>query len=155
MSTGIKAHVEDLLKEYMDEHGYEIVDIEYVKEGSNWFLRIYVDKEGGIDIDDCSNISEYASARLDENDPITTAYFLEVSSPGAERPLKKADDVRKAVGKNVFVTTYEPINGVKEFEGELLSFDGEELVVKTVGKVKKQYSIPYNKVASARLAIVF
>jgi ribosome maturation factor RimP len=152
LSAGIHKVVEDMLSDYLTENGFELVDVEYVKEGSNWFLRIYVDKEGGIDIDDCSRISEYASVKLDEQDPITTAYFLEVSSPGAERPLKKADDVRKAVGKHVYVTTYEPVGGSKEFEGKLLSFDGEQLVIETG---KTQSVIPYGKVAGARLAIVF
>jgi ribosome maturation factor RimP len=149
----IKTAVEEMIQPFLVEQGFELVDIEYVKEGGNWFLRLYVDKEGGIDIDECGRISEYLSERLDENDPVSDAYFLEVSSPGAERPLRKADDVSKAVGKQVFLTTYEPFEGSKEFEGKLLSFDGEHLVVEA-GK-KKQYTIPYNKVASARLAIVF
>lgn len=153
MSTSkIKTTVEEMVQPYLDEHGFELVDVEYVKEGSNWFLRVFVDKDGGIDIDDCGLISEYLSQKLDENDPIPTAYFLEVSSPGAERPLKKKEDVAKSVGKNVFVTVYEPINGLKEFEGKLESFDNEELVIQTV---KKQYVIPYAKLASARLAIIF
>jgi len=148
----IKAHVEQLVQPFLEDNGFELVDIEYVKEGSNWFLRVFVDKEGGIDIDDCGRISEYLSEQLDANDPIPTAYFLEVSSPGAERPLKKPEDVTKAVGKDVFVTTYEPIDGQKEFEGKLLSFENEELVVQSG---KKQTAIPYSKVASARLAIIF
>ncbi|SEK28129.1 ribosome maturation factor RimP [Paenibacillus sp. cl141a] len=153
MSTSkIKTTVEEMVQPYLDEHGFELVDVEYVKEGSNWFLRVFVDKDGGIDIDDCGLISEYLSQKLDENDPIPTAYFLEVSSPGAERPLKKKEDVAKSVGKNVFVTVYEPINGLKEFEGKLETFDNEELVIQTA---KKQHVIPYAKVASARLAIIF
>ncbi|MFC5448380.1 ribosome maturation factor RimP [Paenibacillus aestuarii] len=148
----IKSVIEDMLKDYIEQNGFELVDIEYVKEGSNWFLRVYADKEGGIDIDDCGRISEYLSAKLDEKDPIADAYFLEVSSPGAERPLKKLQDYHKAVGSHVFVTTYEPIDGSKEFEGKLLSFDGEELVVEAG---KKRSTIPFAKVASARLAIVF
>lgn len=153
MSTPkIKTTVEEMVQPYLDEHGFELVDVEYVKEGSNWFLRVFVDKEGGIDIDDCGSISEYLSQKLDENDPIPTAYFLEVSSPGAERPLKKKEDVVKSVGKDVFVTVYEAVDGMKEFEGKLESFDNEELVIK-VGK--KQHVIPYAKVASARLAIIF
>lgn len=154
----IKPIVEEMITPYLEENGFELVDIDYVKEGSNWFLRIFVDKEGGIDIDECGRISEYISDRLDENDPIPDAYFLEVSSPGAERPLKKADDIAKSVGKHVLVTTYEPVDGSKEFEGELLAFDGETLTVEAfVGKTgrKKAYAIPYPKVASARLAIVF
>ncbi|NWL86429.1 MULTISPECIES: ribosome maturation factor RimP [unclassified Paenibacillus] len=153
MSTPkIKAAVEQMVMPYLEQNGFELVDIEYVKEGSNWFLRVFVDKDGGIDIDDCGRISEYLSEKLDENDPIPSAYFLEVSSPGAERPLKKADDIVKAVGKDVFVTTYEPVNGLKEFEGRLLSFESDELVIE-IGKQK--HAVSYSKVASARLAIIF
>lgn len=137
---------------FLDENGFELVDIEYIKEGSNWFLRIFVDKEGGIDIDECVRISEYVSQELDEHEPITGAYFLEVSSPGAERPLKKPVDFQKAIGKNVFITTFEPIDKLKEFEGELLAFNGENVIVR-VGK--KEHTLPYDKVASARLAIIF
>jgi len=148
----IKTIVEDMVRPFLDSNGFELVDVEYVKEGNNYFLRVFVDKEGGIDIDECGRISEFLSDRLDENDPISDAYFLEVSSPGAERPLKKPQDVEKAVGKHVFVTTYEPIDGAKEFEGKLSVFDGEQLVIE-IGK--KQHTIPYAKVANARLAIVF
>jgi ribosome maturation factor RimP len=148
----IKSVIEDMLKDFIEQNGFELVDIEYVKEGSNWFLRVYADKEGGIDIDDCGRISEYLSVQLDEKDPIADAYFLEVSSPGAERPLKKTQDYYKAVNNHVFVTTYEQIEGSKEFEGLLLSFDEEELVIE-IGK--KNMIIPFAKVASARLAIVF
>jgi ribosome maturation factor RimP len=148
----IKSIVEEMVQPYLNEHGFELVDVEYVKEGSNWFLRVFVDKDGGIDLDDCSMISEYLSQKLDENDPVSDAYFLEVSSPGAERPLKKAEDVAKAVGKDVFISTYEPVNGFKEFEGRLLSFENDELTVQ-VGK--KEHVIPYVKVAGARLAIIF
>lgn len=137
---------------YLEEHGYELVDVEYVKEGSNWFLRVFADKEGGIDIDDCGRISEFISTKLDEIDPITEAYFLEVSSPGAERPLKKPEDVAAAVGKLVFVTTYEQIDRLKEFEGKLESFDGETMII-AVGR--RKHAVPYSAVASARLAIAF
>lgn len=152
MSSQIKSAVEEMVKPYLDENGFELVDIEYVKEGSNWFLRVYVDKDGGIDIDDCGRVSEYLSAKLDEKDPIPVAYFLEVSSPGAERPLKKPSDYLKAVGKHVFVTTYEPVDGKKEFEGVLESYDGDQL---TVNLGKKKAVIPVSKLSSARLAIVF
>ncbi len=153
MSTStIKSAIEKMVTPFLNENGFELVDIEYIKEGSNWFLRIFVDKDGGIDIDECGRISEFVSEQLDKNDPISDAYFLEVSSPGAERPLKKPEDVVKAIGKHVFMTTYEPIDGSKEFEGLLVSFDGAQAVVR-VGK--KQHTLPYAKVASARLAIVF
>ncbi|WP_042160535.1 ribosome maturation factor RimP [Paenibacillus gorillae] len=153
MSTSkIKSVVEEMVAPFLDSNGFELVDIEYVKEGSHYFLRVFVDKEGGIDIDECGRISEYLSEQLDKNDPVSDNYFLEVSSPGAERPLKKPEDVRKAIGKHVYITTYEPIDGLKEFEGQLLAFDGEQLQVKAG---KKEHTLPYVKVASARLAIVF
>jgi ribosome maturation factor RimP len=152
-TSKIKSVVEEMVRPFLEEQGFELVDIEYVKEGSNYFLRVFIDKEGGIDIDECGRISEYLSDRLDENDPVQDAYFLEVSSPGAERPLKKADDISKAVGKHVFITTYEPVGGAKEFEGQLISFDDEQLVVEAAKN--KRHTIPYAKVASARLAVVF
>ncbi|GAA3406577.1 ribosome maturation factor RimP [Paenibacillus hodogayensis] len=148
----IKAAVEEMLASFLEREGFELVDIEYVKEGSNWFLRVFVDKEGGIDIEDCGRISEFLSEKLDEKDPIPTAYFLEVSSPGAERPLKKPQDYVKAVGKQVFVTTYEPIDGVKEFEGKLLDYNEAFVVVQSANR---KTEIPASKIASARLAILF
>ncbi|MCR8656293.1 ribosome maturation factor RimP [Paenibacillus endoradicis] len=151
-TSAINTAIEAMVSPFLNENGFELVDIEYIKEGSNWFLRIFVDKEGGIDIDECVRISEYVSEQLDTHEPIAGAYFLEVSSPGVERPLKKPKDVQKSIGKNVFVTTYEPVDGMKEFEGQLIAFDGEELTVR-VGK--KEHTVPYAKVASARLAIIF
>jgi ribosome maturation factor RimP len=147
----IKAKVEKIVLPILEQVQVELVDVEFVKEGDNWFLRIFIDKEGGIDIDDCSRVSEQLGARLDEADPIPQAYFLEVSSPGAERPLKRPGDLLKSVGKHVHITTYEPINGDKVFEGKLISFENDEL---TIQEGKKQKVIPYSKVASARLAIV-
>jgi ribosome maturation factor RimP len=152
MAQPIKDVITELIQPFLDAEGFELVDVEFVKEGSNKFLRVYVDKEGGIDIDDCGRISEVLSEKLDEKDPIPDAYFLEVSSPGAERPLKKLTDYERALQKQVFVTTYEPVDGDKEFEGKLLSFDGETLVIQTL---RKKVAIPFPKVASARLAIVF
>lgn len=153
MSGSIKLIVEQLLEPYLQENPeFELVDIEYVKEGKNRFLRVFVDKEGGIDIDDCGVISEYLSAKLDERDPIPDAYFLEVSSPGAERPLKTKRDYERAVGRYVYVKTYEPVDGLKEFEGVLQSYDGDTLVIHIN---KKDYTIPVQKIAAARLAIQF
>ncbi|WP_213411354.1 ribosome maturation factor RimP [Xylanibacillus composti] len=144
--------VEEMLSPFLRDNGFELVDVEYVKEGSNRFLRVFVDKEGGIDIDECGRISEYLSSKLDETDPIEEAYFLEVSSPGAERPLKKPEDFERAVGKHVLITTYEPLDGLKEFEGTLEAYDGVTLSVRTP---KKIYAIPVEKAAGARLAIAF
>jgi ribosome maturation factor RimP len=152
LSQSITSTIDTMIRPMLDENGFELVDIEFVKEGGNRFLRVIVDKPGGIDIDDCSKISEYVSEKLDEQDPIPEAYFLEVTSPGAERPLKKPADFHKALNLNVFITTYEEISGMKEFEGILSAFDEENLVI-TSGK--KAFNIPYSKVASARQSIVF
>ena len=148
--------VEGLIAPILTELGLELVEIEYVKEGKNWFLRVYIDKELGVDIEDCGNVSEKLSEKLDEVDPIPQNYFLEVSSPGAERPLKKEKDFNKAIGKNVYVKTYEPIDGEKAFEGTLLDFDGNSVTIEVKIKTrKKTVIIPYEKVASARLAVSF
>jgi ribosome maturation factor RimP len=145
--------VTDLVTPILDELGLELVDIEYKKEGSNWFLRVFIDNEtGNIDIDDCGLVSERLSQRLDEVDPIPTAYFLEVSSPGAERPLRKESDFRKAVGRHVHIVTKEPLEGSTVFEGELVSFEDGRLTVK---EAKKTYVISLDQIDAARMAIVF
>ncbi|MFE8695145.1 ribosome maturation factor RimP [Cytobacillus sp. FJAT-53684] len=148
--------VEELVTPILDELKLELVDIEYVKEGKDWFLRVFIDKENGVDIEECGLVSEQLSDKLDEVDPIPYNYFLEVSSPGAERPLKNDKDFNKAVGKNVFIKTYEPIDGEKTFEGILTQFDGQIVTVEIKIKTrKKMVEIPYEKVANARLAVVF
>jgi ribosome maturation factor RimP len=148
--------VEQLAAPIVDELGLELVEIEYVKEGKDWFLRVYIDKDTGVDIEECGLVSERLSERLDEADPIPHLYFLEVSSPGAERPLKKDKDFEKAIGKNVFIKTYEPINGEKSFEGILTEFDGQIVKVEVKIKTRKKIiEIPYEKVANARLAVTF
>ncbi|WP_394583676.1 ribosome maturation factor RimP [Cytobacillus firmus] len=148
--------VEQLVTPIVDELNLELVDIEYVKEGKDWFLRVFIDKETGVDIEECGMVSERLSEKLDAEDPIPYNYFLEVSSPGAERPLKKDSDFIKAVGKNVYIKTYEPIDGEKTFEGVLTQFDGGTVTVEVKIKTrKKNIEIPYEKVANARLAVVF
>jgi ribosome maturation factor RimP len=148
--------VADLLSPIVTAAGLELVDIEYVKEGREWFLRVYIDKETGVDIEECGLISEKLSEKLDELDPIPHNYFLEVSSPGAERPLKKEADFEKSIGKNIFIKTYESIDGEKTFEGTLIEFNDH--IVKMEIKIKtrrKIIEIPYEKIANARLAITF
>lgn len=153
--------VERLALPIVEAAGLELVDVEYKKEGANWYLRVFIDKPDGVDIDDCSRVSEQLSDKLDEVDPIPTSYFLEVSSPGAERPLKKTTDYERAVGQYVHVSLYEPkpsepLKGVKTFEGVLTEFDGEHLSLEVNAKgVMKHVSVPMEKVASARLAIQF
>ena len=127
MSKKVTDITEEIVTPILSDMNLELVDIEFKKEGKNWFLRVFIDSESGVDIEDCGTVSERLSEKLDELDPIQQAYFLEVSSPGAERPLKKERDLYKAVGKNVFITTFEPIDGEKAFEGKLLDFDGSNL----------------------------
>lgn len=148
----IAAVVEEIARPIVEGEGLELVDVEYVKEGANWFLRVFVDRpEGGVDIDDCSRVSERLSDRLDEIDPIPGSYFLEVSSPGIERPLKNMPAFRRALGQTVAVTTYEPVQGRKSFQGVLTEVDNEEI---TVADGDVVWTIPYRAVASARTVFV-
>lgn len=148
--------VEELVTPILEELKLELVEVEYVKEGKSWFLRVYIDKETGVDIEDCGIVSEKLSEKLDETDPIEQNYYLEVSSPGAERPLKKDKDFQKAIGKHVYIKTYEPIFNEKEFEGKLLEFDGTQVTLEVKIKTRvKLIVIPYEKVAKARLAVTF
>ncbi len=149
--------IEQLVAPIATELNLELVDVEFVKEGRDYFLRVYVDlPDGGIDIEQCVQVSERLSAILDENDPIEQNYYLEVSSPGAERPLKKEADFEKAVGKYIYVKTYEPINDMKEFEGYLRAYNIESLDMEIKIKTRKvQVTIEKEKIAKARLAIDF
>ena len=156
MSKKVKEIVEELALPILEDLKLELVDIEYVKEGKDWFLRIFIDSDGGVDIEVCGTVSEKLSEKLDEIDPIPYNYFLEVSSPGAERPLKKDADFEKSIGKQVYIKTYEPIDGEKVFEGQLTAFDGKTVTVTIMIKTrKKTVEIPYEKVANARLAVTF
>ena len=107
----------------MEEHGFELVDVEYVKEAGTWYLRAYIDKEGGIAVDDCEVISRALSSWLDKEDFIDDSYILEVSSPGLGRPLKKEKDFVRSMGKDVDVRLYRQLNKQKEFTGALSAYD--------------------------------
>ncbi|MFC7372208.1 ribosome maturation factor RimP [Fictibacillus iocasae] len=156
MSQKITELTAELVTPIVAEAGLELVDVEFQKEGKNWFLRVFIDSDKGIDIEECGLVSEKLSEKLDELDPIEQPYFLEVSSPGVERPLKKPEDVTKAIGKNVHMKLYESINGEKAFEGLLKDFDGETVTLEIKVKTAvRKVQFPYSKVASARLAVVF
>lgn len=146
--------VERLVTPIVEKEHVELVDVEFKKEGANWYLRVFIDKPGGVDIDDCSRVSEQLSDELDRVDPIPDAYFLEVSSPGAERPLKKPSDFERAIGENVYVSLYETVDGAKSYEGILTSYTEAQLVLDVRVKTRtKSVAIPTDKVALARLAI--
>ena len=108
---------EELLLPIVEKHGFELVDVEYVKEAGTWYLRAYIDKPGGISVDDCEVVSRAFSDILDEKDYIDDTYIFEVSSPGLGRPLKKEKDFARSIGEEVEIRTYRPINRQKEFIG--------------------------------------
>lgn len=132
----------------------ELIDVEFAKEGKDWFLRVFIDKPDGVEIDDCSRVSEQLSEQLDIADPIANAYFLEVSSPGAERPLKKPADFQRAVGQFIHVSLYEPLDGQKTYEGILKNYDSSQIELDIRVKTRnKSITVPIEKVALARLAV--
>lgn len=120
---------EALIQPIVDEKGFELVDVDYVKEGSNWYLRAYVDKPGGITINDLEAVSRQLSDKLDEEDFISDAYILEVSSPGLGRPLKKDKDFVRNIGKEIEIHLYRAIDGQKQYVGFLKSYDKETIII--------------------------
>ena len=113
----------------VEEKGYEMVDVEYVKEGSNWYLRAFIDKPGGITINDLEGVSRKLSDLLDEEDFISDAYILEVSSPGLGRPLKKDRDFDRSIGEEIEVHLYRSLNGNKQYVGLLKSYDKDTITI--------------------------
>lgn len=126
----IETKTEKLLEPIISDHNFELVDVEYVKEGSDYYLRAYIDKEGGININDCETVSRKLEARLDEENFIKDAYILEVSSPGLTRPLKKEKDYIRNLGRLIEIHTYKPVDSYKEFTGILDSYDDDKVVLK-------------------------
>lgn len=151
-----KPKLEDMVREtaepIVEILGLELVDIEYIKEGGSWFLRIFIDKLEGVTHDDCQAVSERVSAILDEKDPIPQSYILEVSSPGIERPLKKPTDFERFRGHKVRASTFSPVNGQKEFVGELVGLENGHVVI----NVKNQsVALLLEHVAKVRLEADF
>ena len=145
-----EAKTEALLQPMVDERGFELVDVEYVKEGSNWYLRAFIDKPGGISIDDIEPISRELSEKLDQEDFISDAYILEVSSPGLGRPLKKEKDYKRSVGKLIDIKLYKPVDKCKEFTGVLDSYDKDTVTIKMDDDTQKTFD--RSNLAMIRLA---
>ena len=120
---------EELILPIVEANGFELVDVEYVREGGSWYLRAYIDKEGDITVDDCEIVSRAFSDRLDENDFIEDAYILEVSSPGLGRPLKKEKDYRRSMGKELEIRTYRAVDRCREFYGVLTAYDEDSVTI--------------------------
>lgn len=150
--------VKQVVEPILEEHSFYLFDVEFVKENKSWYLRVYIDKKGGITIDDCVLVSGELSEKLDamDPDPIPQAYFLEVSSPGAERPLRNDEELQQAVGEYVHVSLYQNLNGQKTFEGTLQSVDDESLTLQNDQWGKQDtLEIPRQLIAKSRLAIQF
>lgn len=151
-----KPKTEDIIREISqplaDSLGLELVDVEYVKEGSLWFLRIFIDKPEGVTHSDCQEVSHRLGELLDEKDPIPLSYILEVSSPGIERPLKKPGDYERFRGYKVRATTFSLVEGQKEFIGELEGLVDGKVQININGK---KISLPLECVAKVRLEADF
>ena len=144
---------EEILNPIMDELGFELVDVEYVKEGSSWYLRAYIDKPGGININDCETVSRRLSDILDEKDFIDDAYIMEVSSPGLGRPLKKEKDFKRSLGMEVDIRTYRMIDRQKEFTGILTAYDEKTVTIELEDETTKTFE--RGDIALIRLAFDF
>lgn len=144
---------EEILLPIVEEYGFELVDVEYVKEGGTWYLRTYIDKECGISIDDCEKVSRRLSDILDEKDYIDDTYIMEVSSPGLGRPLKKEKDFKRSLGKEVDIRTYRMIDKQKEFTGILKDYDKDTVTIELENETLKTFE--KGDIALIRLAFDF
>lgn len=124
------ARVEEIVKPFADELKLDIWDVRFAKEGSDWYLRIFIDKDGGVSIDDCVDFTHAVSKPLDEADPISQSYLLEVSSPGVERELVRDEHFKKFIGSPVMLRSIRPVNGVRDFNGMLVSYEGKKITVR-------------------------
>jgi ribosome maturation factor RimP len=152
-----KKKIEDICRELVlpiiDANRFELVDIEFVKEGGHSYLRVYMDKDGGITIDDCVKVSEELSKKLDEADPISESYSLEVSSKGVERPLKTEKDFMRSEGEEVEVKLFEPVGGKKIFKGNLVGVEDNEVIISESDKNIMKFN--KNKVVYVKRVLKF
>ncbi|USS86563.1 ribosome maturation factor RimP [Fructilactobacillus cliffordii] len=157
-TSEIIAKVTETVEPILAAANFYLYDIEFVKEGGSWYLRVYVDKDGGITLDDCVLVSDQLSEKLDEldPDPFAEPYFLEVSSPGAERPLKKEQDYQRALNEYVHLSLYQKLNGKKIYEGTLIKLDDQALTIRVTEKNRERdVVVPRELISKARLAIKF
>ena len=149
-SESYEAKTEQLIQPLIDANNFELVDVEFVKEGSDWYLRVYIDKDGGITVDDCELISRAFNEILDREDYISEQYIFEVSSPGLMRPLKKEKDYKRSVGKLIDIKLYRPVDKCKEFTGVLDSYDKDTVTIKMDDDTQKTFD--RSNLAMIRLA---
>lgn len=152
MGKNIAAIVEELVAPVVEANNMELVDVNYVKEGGRWFLRLFIDKAGGVTLDDCQLISEAVEPLIDEHDPINNPYILEVSSPGLDRPLKKLADFERFAGRQISLNTFGPVDGRRRFKGVLKGVEGQNIKLEVTGQ---DVHIPFEQVAKAKLVPEF
>ena len=145
----IEKKTEELVMPIIEHFGYELWDVEYVKEGSDYYLRIYADKEGGFTVDDCEAVSRAIDPLLDEEDFISDAYILEVSSPGLTRKLVKDRDFDRSIGRLIRINLYKAVDGEKSYVGNLKEYDNENLTVEITAD--NIVTIPRNNISMVRL----
>ncbi|MCC0636967.1 MULTISPECIES: ribosome maturation factor RimP [unclassified Clostridioides] len=153
MKKDLEVAIEEIVTKITDEHGFEMVDVEYVKEAGEYYLRVYIDKEEGISLNECELVSRELSPILDEKDPIKENYFLEVSSPGLDKALKKDRDFARYQGRDVDLKLYKPLNGCKQFEGELVGLTEDNNIKIIINGEEMEFN--RKDVAIVRLAIKF
>jgi ribosome maturation factor RimP len=151
-SEKLLQEVREVVEPILQSQGYELVDLEYQRESRGWVLRIYLDREGGITLDDCSGVSHEVGAVLEVKDVIPNAYVLEVSSPGLTRPLKKPEDYNRFRNQLVKIKLFQPLDGRRNFKGILLGLERETVRVEADGQV---FEIPLQSIAKANLEIDF
>ncbi|MDD5936275.1 MAG: ribosome maturation factor RimP [Clostridiales bacterium] len=148
-----EAKTEQLIMPILEANNFELYDVEYVKEVGTWYLRVYIDKEGGISVEDCELVSRAMNEILDEKDYIPDAYIFEVSSPGLGRQLKKDKHLAKSIGEEVEIKTFKAINKQKDFDGILRDFDKDKLVIELEDGSKMEFA--RTDIAMVRLALDF
>lgn len=141
---------EQLIQPLMNANNFELVDVEYVKEGSDWYLRVYIDKEGGITVNDCETVSRAFNEILDREDYIADPYIFEVSSPGLMRPLKKERDYQRSIGKQIDIKLYQPVEKCREYTGILKSFDAQTVTIQLENQ--SEMTVEKGNLALIRLA---
>ena len=148
MANRVEEAVEKLAEEILADTDYELVDVEYVKE-RDWFLRIYIDKDGGVGLDDCQEVSGLLDERIEKLGILNDRFILEVSSPGLDRALKKEKDFQRKIGKKVDITLYKPLNGEKNITGVLTGYAGDTITI------DEERELPLKDIALVRLHIDF
>lgn len=152
-SKNLISRIKEYCEPVIEELGYDLVDLEYVKENNENYLRFYIWKTEGITIDDCQNVSEVIGEKLDELDPIQESYYLEVSSPGLDRPLKTDKDLKRNLGKDVEVSLYKSLDGKKKYNGELVDYTEDYIRIRMDNLEEKE--IERDIIATIKLSLKF